>query len=243
MRLPVLILFFFILAFNTFSQSMSQPQGEYHKTLVHKTDLERRKLKHKDYVGGGMIMFAKKDIPREGKTKEVEPMLETEFKANEKFVGRIYLPRAVDLMDNKTPEAIAFRIYVDNASPPLIKQISNKKLPDATWSSWLIDFPEDFKNELDAIGPGKHQIRIELWSINAYEDADVYAKRLVREEREAEEAKKKEKEAEEAAANGGSPDAKKVAAKPHPTARPQKEKIDKNNKDNFWAMGEFTLSK
>ncbi len=240
MRLPVLLLFFFILSFNTFSQSMSQPQGEYHRTLVHKTDIERRKLKHKDYVGGGMIMFARKDIPREGKTKDVEPMLESEFNATDKFVGRIYLPRAVDLMDNKTPEAIAFRIFIDNATPPLVKQISNKKLPDATWSSWLIDFPEDFKNELAAIGPGKHLIRIELWSINAYEDADVYAKRIEKEEREAEEIRKKE---EETAATEANPDAKKTGPKPHPVVKPKKEKVDKNNKDNFWAMGEFTLNK
>ncbi len=254
MRFSVLTLFLlFALPANYFSQSSSQPQGEYHRNIVKKTDMERRKLKHKDYVGGGIILFSKKDIPREGKTKEVEMMLRSEFKADEKFVGRIYLPRAVDLMDNKTPEAIAYRIYVDNAATPMVKQISNKKLPDATWSSWLLDFPDNFQTEMNSIGGGTHSVRIELWSINAYEDADSYEKRLEKEAKEAEEAKQKEKEAQEAqdaaaTENNRETGDKKTAVKarpapkPHPVAK-AKVKEDKVNKDHFWAMGEFTLVK
>lgn len=247
MRLLVLTLFIlFSFTVNCFSQSTSQPQGEFHRTICHKTDLERRKLKHKDYAGGGLIVFARKDIPREGKTKEIEPMLRTEFKADEKFVGRIFLPRAVDLMNNETPEALAYRIYVDNATPPLVKSINRKNLPDATWSSWLLDFPDNFKKELDAIIPGTHTIRIELWSINAYEDAAEYVKRIAKEEKEAEEAKQKEKEEEEAATsedNRSTADKKTTVKTVKPRPAPKGKVKEEKSKDHFWAMGEFTLTK
>jgi hypothetical protein len=157
---------------NCFSQA--QPQGEYHKYIVKKTDEERKKTKPKEWWGAGVIMFSKQDIPREGSIKEVEPMLSKTFKAGETFVGRVYLPRAVDQMDALAPEALSYRVYIDNASRPYLVGVAKDVMPDGTWSSWLLDFPDNFQTAMNSISAGTHTVRVEVWSSKEVETTTVY---------------------------------------------------------------------
>jgi hypothetical protein len=154
--------------------SQVQSQGEYHKFIVKKTDDERRKTKSKEWWGAGVIMFSKQDIPREGKTAQVQPMLQSSFKGTDKFVGRVYLPKAVGQMDAAAPDAITYRVYVDNVSRPYLVEVSKENMPEKEWSSWLIDFPDNFEAAMNSIEPGTHKIRVEIWSSREVEKTTVY---------------------------------------------------------------------
>ncbi len=169
------LLFLFILAINAagFSQA-PQVQGEYHKYIVKKTDDERKKNKSKEWWGAGVIMFSKQDLPREGKIKETEAMLQTKFTADDKFVGRVYLPRAVNKMDAKMPEALTYRVYVDNAAQPFMVGVAKSVMPEGGWSSWLIDFPDNVQTAMNSITEGEHKVRIEIWSSREVETTTVY---------------------------------------------------------------------
>lgn len=152
----------------------AQPQGEYHKYIVTKTDNERRKTKSKEWWGAGVLMFSKKDIPREGKIKETEAMLETNFNGDEKFVARVYLPRAVNKMDAKMPESLVYRVYIDDSSQPYQVGVAKKVMPEGGWSSWLIDFPDNVQTAMNSIIEGKHKVRFEIWSSREVEATTVY---------------------------------------------------------------------
>jgi hypothetical protein len=154
--------------------SQVQPQGEYHKFIVKKTDDERRTTKSKEWWGAGVIMFSKQDIPREGKTAQVQAMLQSSFKASDKFVGRVYLPKSVGQMDAAPPEALTYRVYVDNASRPYLVEVPKDHMPEKEWSSWLIDFPDNFETAMNSIEPGTHKIRVEVWSSREVEKTTVY---------------------------------------------------------------------
>jgi hypothetical protein len=170
-----LLLLICILSFsvsNCFSQA--QPQGEYHKYIVKKTDDERQKTKPKEWWGAGVIMFSKQDIPRTGTIKEVEPMLSKTFKADDKFVGRVYIPRSVDQMDPVAPEALTYRVYIDNAARPYLVGVAKDVMPDGTWSSWLLDFPENFQTAMSSITEGTHTVKVEVWSSKEVETTTLY---------------------------------------------------------------------
>lgn len=151
-----------------------QAQGEFHKHIVKKTDDERRTTKSKEWWGAGVIMFSKTDIPRTGTIKEVTPMLSKSFTADDKFVGRVYLPKSVNQMDGAAPEAITYRVYVDNASRPFIVEAKGEAMPEGDWSSWLIDFPDNFQTAMNSIEGGKHNVRVEVWSSKEVETTTIY---------------------------------------------------------------------
>lgn len=151
-----------------------QPQGEFHKHIVKKTDDERRKTKGKEWWGAGVIMFSKQDIPRLGTIKEVQPMLSTSFSADDKFVGRVYLPKSVDQMDGAKPEAILYRIYIDKNARPFEVEAKGETMPEGEWSSWLIDFPENVQTAWNSIPEGKHTITVEVWSSKEVETTTIY---------------------------------------------------------------------
>jgi hypothetical protein len=154
--------------------SQAQPQGEYHKYIVKKTDDERKKTKSKEWWGAGVIMFSKQDIPRTGTIKETEAMLSGSFKADDKFVGRVYLPRSVDQMDATPPEALSYRVYIDKANTPYLVGVAKDVMPDGTWSSWLLDFPDNFQTAMNSITEGTHTVRVEVWSSKEVETTTVY---------------------------------------------------------------------
>lgn len=171
-KLFILLLLTSFTTSNCFSQA--QPQGEYHKHIVKKTDDERKATKSKEWWGAGVIMFSKQDIPRTGTIKETEAMLSSTFNADDKFVGRVYLPRSVDKMDAMVPEALTYRVYIDNASRPYLVGVAKDIMPDLTWSSWLIDFPDNFQTAMNSVTEGTHKIRVEVWSSKEVETTTVY---------------------------------------------------------------------
>jgi hypothetical protein len=154
--------------------SQAQAQGEYHKYIVKKTDDERKKIKSKEWWGAGVIMFSKEDIPREGKIKEVEGMLSSTFSAEEKFVGRVYLPRPVNKMDAVPPQSLIYRMYIDNEPNPYQVGVKKAVMPDGNWSSWLLDFPDNFQTGFNSLTEGTHKVRIEVWSSREVEVKTVY---------------------------------------------------------------------
>ena len=172
--MKALITTLFIAAFSANIYSQAQPQGEYHKYIVKKTDDERKKTKSKEWWGAGVIMFSKQDIPREGKIKEVESMLETNFNDGDKFVGRVYLPRPVNKMDAVPPQSLIYRIYIDNASTPYQVGVRKDVMPEGGWSSWLLDFPDNFQTAMNSISEGSHKVRVEIWSSREVEVKTVY---------------------------------------------------------------------
>jgi hypothetical protein len=158
----------------TVSFAQPQAQGEYHKFIVKKTDDERKASKGKEWWGAGVIMFSKQDIPRTGTIKEVQPMLSNSFSIDDKFVGRVYLPKSVNQMDGAKPEAITYRIYIDKESRPYITEAKGETMPDGDWSSWLIDFPDNVQTAFNNIPEGKHTIRVEVWSSKEIETTTIY---------------------------------------------------------------------
>ncbi|MCE3260502.1 MAG: hypothetical protein K0S12_2143 [Bacteroidetes bacterium] len=156
-----------------FSQT-PQPQGEYHKYIVKKTDDERKKTKSKEWWGAGVIMFSKQDIPKNGKTKEVEAMLAKDFTADEKFVGRVYLPRPVNKMDAKMPASILYRVYIDDVARPYEVELKKEFMPEGGWSSWLIDFPDNVQTAMNSLTEGTHKVRVEVWSSREVTTTTVY---------------------------------------------------------------------
>jgi hypothetical protein len=101
-------------------------------------------------------------------------MIATTFNATDKFVGRVYLPKAVGQMDAKHPESLIYRMYVDNASAPYQVGVARDVMPEDAWSSWLLDFPDNFANGMNSITDGTHKIRIEVWSSLEVETTTVY---------------------------------------------------------------------
>ena len=140
-----------------------QPQGEFHKYIVKKTDDERRKSKGAEWWGAGVIVFSKDDIPRMGTTQEVMPMLQSEFSEGDKFVGRIYCQKHLGGLANGMPESILYRL-IENGKAIYEIESKGEYLPEAEWSSWLIDLPSDMEKGFDKLESGKHQLRIEVWS-------------------------------------------------------------------------------
>jgi hypothetical protein len=174
MKTKLFFLIFFCMFTAASCLSQAQPQGEYHKFIVKKTDEERQKTKSQEWWGAGVIMFSKQDIPRTGSIAEVEPMLSKIFNDDDKFVGRVYLPKSVDQMDATPPEALTYRVYVDDASTPYLVGVAKDVMPDGTWSSWLLDFPDNFQTALRSITVGKHAVRIEIWSSKEVETTTLY---------------------------------------------------------------------
>jgi hypothetical protein len=154
--------------------AQAQPQGEFHKYIVKKTDDERHKTKSKEWWGAGVVCFSKTDIPRMGKKAEVEPTLETNFKSGDVFFGRVYLTTNLgNLPGTGMPEEIEYRFYCEGK---MIYHAGAKgdALPDAEWSSWALDLPSNFEHGFDAIPEGKHVVRIEIWSGKEYEEVTEY---------------------------------------------------------------------
>jgi hypothetical protein len=47
-------------------------------------------------------------------------------------------------------------------------------MPEDGWSSWLLDFPDNFQTGFNSIESGTHKVRIEIWSSREVETKTVY---------------------------------------------------------------------
>lgn len=168
-----LILFAMIIGTTNFVGAQPQPQGEYHKYILKKTDAERRKTKNQEWWNKGVIKFAKEDIARLGKIKEVESMLADTFHYNEKFVGRVYNWQSVGQMKPK-PVSIWYTLLVDGKKVKTRVIQKDDGLPESAWSSWLLDFPEYFEGEWEAMDPGTHNCRVECWVSYTVDETTIY---------------------------------------------------------------------
>ncbi len=168
-KMLILFIAFYAIAAN----AQPQDKGEYHKFILKKVDDERRKTKEKEWWGKGVIMFAENDIPRMGKTSEVEPMLISSVKPQQKFTGRVYLPQSVGEINPK-PVTIFYHLVIDGKYAKTKVVSKGDKMPDAEWSSWVIDFPEYFEAEWENIATGSHKCRVECWAGYAEDETTVY---------------------------------------------------------------------
>jgi len=151
-----------------------QPQGEFHKAIVKKTDEERRKTKGKEWWGAGVIIFSRREIPRLGTTKEVEPIMQNEFNTGEKFVGRVFLPTHLSGLEGGMPDRLYYKMISDSKQIGTITESKGDKLPDAEWSSWMIDFPDDLKSGFESLPSGESKVRIEIWSSTQFDKVTIY---------------------------------------------------------------------
>ena len=150
-----------------------QPKGEFHKYIVKKTDDERRKTKNQEWWNKGVIVFAETDIPRLGSTKEVEAMLRTSFVPGQEFRGRVYLPQSIGELNPK-PSMIFYHLFIDGKKADTKVVLTGSSLPDEEWSSWLIDFPEYFKDEWPKLASGSFLCRIECWAAYSEDETTVF---------------------------------------------------------------------
>lgn len=146
-----------------------QPQGEFHKYIVKKTDDDRRKTKGAEWWGAGVIVFAKEDIPRMGTIKEVTPMQQSEFSEGDKFIGRVYCQKHLGGLDGGMPQSILYRL-IENGKAVYEIESKGEYMPESEWSSWLIDLPADMEKGFDKLEAGRHQLRIEVWSSREVEE-------------------------------------------------------------------------
>lgn len=140
-----------------------QPHGEFHKFVLKKADDERRKTKSKEWWGTGVICFSSEEIPRLGTVAEVQPLLKTSFEEGDKFVGRVYAMTHLGGLPGGMPDEIEYRI-IEKGKVLYRVGLKGEALPEAEWSSWLIDLPADLQKGFDDLGPGDHSLRIEVWS-------------------------------------------------------------------------------
>lgn len=140
-----------------------QPQGEFHKYIVKKTDDEQRKTKGQEWWGAGVIVFSKEDIPRMGTTNEITPMLQNSFSDGDKFVGRVYCAKHLGGLEGGMPESILYRL-IEKGKAVCEIESKGEYMPESEWSSWLIDLPSDLEKGFEQLESGTHDLRIEVWS-------------------------------------------------------------------------------
>lgn len=162
-----------ICAISIMANSQPQPKGDYHKFILKKTDDERRKTKNQEWWNKGVIMFAETDIPRLGTIKEVEPMLRSAFGPGQEFRGRVYLPQSLGELNPK-PSMLFYHLFVDGKKAETRVVTKDESLPDAEWSSWLLDFPDYFKDEWPKLVQGSFLCRIECWAAYSEDETTVF---------------------------------------------------------------------
>ncbi|MCK6543101.1 hypothetical protein L6Q79_10505 [bacterium] len=145
-----------------------QPQGEFHKHIIKKTDHERRKTKGQEWWGAGAVVFSKEEIPRLGKTAEVQPLLQTQFNHGDTFFGRVYSPVHMGGLPGGMPEVIEYRV-IENGKRIYEIESRGDALPESDWSSWLMELPSDLQRCFDELPEGTHNLRIEVWSARTVE--------------------------------------------------------------------------
>jgi hypothetical protein len=65
-------------------------------------------------------------------------------------------------------------MYIDNEPNPYQVGVKKAVMPDGNWSSWLLDFPDNFQTGFNSLTEGTHKVRIEVWSSREVEVKTVY---------------------------------------------------------------------
>lgn len=171
MKKSIAVILFLVISSFVFSQA--QPQGEFHKSILKKTDDVRRKNKSEEWWNKGVIVFSKQDIKRQGTIVETEKNITSTFKDGDTFYGRAFIPKSIGQLERK-PSGIITRFYVDDKLSNFELLYSGENMLDDAWSSWSYIFPEDYPKMYDDLSAGEHIFKVEIWTDVPTEKTTTY---------------------------------------------------------------------
>lgn len=161
------------LAMSSVAFSQAQPQGEFHKSILKKTEEERKKTKPQEWWNKGVVVFSKQEIKRLGTIAETQKNITSTFNDGETFYGRAYIPKSISQLDRK-PSGIITRFYIDGKLSNYEILYSGENMLDDDWSSWSYIFPEDFSKMYDNLSTGEHIFKMEVWTDVPTEKTTTY---------------------------------------------------------------------
>jgi hypothetical protein len=132
--------------------SQPQPQGEFHQALI---------KKQKDEIG--VIIFSKKEIPRLGKSNEIEPLLTETFLEGDSFWGRVFLHKHLGALEGGMPKILVYRLVV-SGNNVFEMEIKDDYLPVPEWSSWMLQLPADLQKGFQRLPSGESEVALEIWN-------------------------------------------------------------------------------
>lgn len=153
--------------------AQAQPQGEFHKYILKKTNEIRKTTKPESWLNKGVVVFSSQEIKRLSTVAETEKNLSAKFKAGETFYGRAYLPVNIGKLERKA-EGIITRFYLDGKLYKTSIIYSGENMLDDSWSSWSYIFPEDMPQLYDDLETGEHVFKMEIWSDVPTEKTTTY---------------------------------------------------------------------
>lgn len=110
-----------------------------------------------------MVVFATQEIPRLGTIKEIEAMLESEFRRYQTVWARFFLPKHLGALPDGMPKRIIYRMIVENKLH-YEKELTDDYLPLPEWSSWMIQLPDELQEGYDRLPPEPVLLRLEVWA-------------------------------------------------------------------------------
>lgn len=161
------------LAISSLAFSQAQPQGEFHKSILKKTEEERKKTKPQEWWNKGVIVFSKQEIKRLGTISETQNNITSTFKSGETFYGRAFMPKSIGQLERK-PSGIITRFYIDGKLSNAEILYSGENMLDDAWSSWSYIFPEDMPKMFDDLSDGEHTFKLEIWTDVPTEKTTTY---------------------------------------------------------------------
>ncbi|MCD6019468.1 MAG: hypothetical protein K0S53_2589 [Bacteroidetes bacterium] len=161
------------LAISNIAFSQAQPQGEFHKSIIKKTEEIRKKTKPQEWWNKGVIVFSKQEIKRLGTVAETQKNITSTFKADDTFYGRAFMPKSIGQLERK-PSGIITRFYIDGKLSNFELLYSGENMLDDAWSSWSYIFPEDFPKMYDDLTTGEHTFKMEIWTDVPTEKTTTY---------------------------------------------------------------------
>lgn len=163
----------FLMLINCISFAQAQPQGEFHKYILKKTNDIRKTTKPENWLNKGVIVFSSQEIKRLGTIAETEKNISKKFNAGETFYGRAYMPISIGQLERK-PLAIITRFYLDGKMYNSEIIYKGDNMLDDAWSSWSYVFPEDMPKMADDLTPGEHIFKMEIWTDVPTEKTTTY---------------------------------------------------------------------
>ncbi|MDF2449692.1 MAG: hypothetical protein K0R26_2196 [Bacteroidota bacterium] len=164
---------FIFMGLSTLAFSQAQPQGEFHKSILKKTEEIRKKTKPQEWWNKGVIVFSKQEIKRLGTIAETEKNITNTFKDGETFYGRAFMPKSIGELERK-PSGIITRFYIDGKLSNYEILYSGENMLEDAWSSWSYVFPEDFEKMYNNLSAGEHIFKMEIWTDVPTEKTTTY---------------------------------------------------------------------
>lgn len=162
-----------LLTISSLCFSQAQPQGEFHKSILKKTEEERKKSKPQEWWNKGVVVFSKQEIKRLGTIAETQKNITSSFKDGDNFYGRAFMPKSIGQLERK-PFGIITRFYIDGKLSNFELLYSGENMLDDAWSSWSYIFPEDYPKMYDDLATGEHTFKIEIWTDVPTEKTTTY---------------------------------------------------------------------